>query len=141
MKDDSQSFARAQCLALAASVSVGRLVYTDKALPAVTLAGFILEGDVVTLYTGSDVALAAAIRNAVVAFQVDDFDTDISAGWSVTIIGQARLVDDAGDAAHLARLPLNRWVAGENGQYVRLPAREVSGGRIGRARLDTRRSA
>jgi nitroimidazol reductase NimA-like FMN-containing flavoprotein (pyridoxamine 5'-phosphate oxidase superfamily) len=130
-RDDPQSFSREQCLALVASVSIGRVVYTDQALPAVVPMNFVLDGDEVVIHTGSGSTLAAAIRNAVVAFQVDDFDSDTTTGWSVTITGRARLVDGGEEATGLARLPLRPWVPTKNGQFIRIPARHVGGHRLG----------
>jgi nitroimidazol reductase NimA-like FMN-containing flavoprotein (pyridoxamine 5'-phosphate oxidase superfamily) len=122
---------REQCLALMASVPVGRVVYTDQALPAVIPMNFVLDGDVVTIHTGPGSALAAAIRDAVVAFQADDLDPVTMTGWSVTITGQARLVDDPEETARLVRLPLRPWVQTTNGQFIRIRCRDVTGGPVG----------
>jgi uncharacterized protein len=136
-KGDPRSFSREQCLALVASVPIGRVVYTDQALPAVLPMNFALERDEVVIHTGSGSTLAAAIRNAVVAFQVDDFDPDTMTGWSVTITGQARLAEGGEEeATRLARLPLRPWVPTTNGQFIRIPARHVRGHRLGPARTD-----
>jgi nitroimidazol reductase NimA-like FMN-containing flavoprotein (pyridoxamine 5'-phosphate oxidase superfamily) len=135
-RDDRQSFSREQCLALVASVSIGRVVYTDQALPAVVPMNFVLDGDEVVIHTGSGSTLVAAIRNAVVAFQVDDFDSDTTTGWSVTITGRARLVDEGEEATCLARLPLRSLVPTKDGQFIRIPARHVRGHRLGPARID-----
>jgi nitroimidazol reductase NimA-like FMN-containing flavoprotein (pyridoxamine 5'-phosphate oxidase superfamily) len=133
VKDDPRSFTREQCLALLASVPVGRVVYTDQALPAVMPMNFVLDGDEVVIHTASGSALTAAIRNAVVAFQTDHFDPVTSSGWSITITGQARLVDDAEETARLSRLPLRPWLATANGQFISIPARHVAGRRLGPA--------
>jgi nitroimidazol reductase NimA-like FMN-containing flavoprotein (pyridoxamine 5'-phosphate oxidase superfamily) len=136
-KDDPQAFDREHCLALVASVPVGRVVYTDQALPAVMPMNFLLDGDQIVIHTASDSALAAAIRNAVVAFQADHVDPATDTGWSITITGQARLVDDAEETARLARLPLRPWVPAANGQFIRISTRRVTGRRLGPAsRLD-----
>jgi nitroimidazol reductase NimA-like FMN-containing flavoprotein (pyridoxamine 5'-phosphate oxidase superfamily) len=126
VKDDPRSFTREQCLALLASVPVGRVVYTDQALPAVMPMNFVLDGDEVVIHTASGSALTAAIRNAVV-------DPVTSSGWSITITGQARLVDDAEETARLSRLPLRPWLATANGQFISIPARHVAGRRLGPA--------
>ncbi len=55
----------------------------------------------VTINTGSGSTLAAAIRTAVVAFQADDFEPVAMTGGSVTITGQARLVDDPEEIVRL----------------------------------------
>jgi hypothetical protein len=113
---DSQGFGRERCLALMASVSIGRVVYTDQALPAVTPVAFVLDGDQVTIHTASGSMLAAAVHGAVVAFQADEIDPVTLTGWSVTVVGRARLV--------AAGLPV------PDGQYIRIAAQRVSGGRL-----------
>jgi len=130
-KGDPRTFDRARCMALVASVPVGRVVYTDQALPAVMPMNFVMDGEEVVIHTASDSALAAAIRNAVVAFQTDDFDPAATTGWSVTITGQARLVEDPEEIARLARLPLRPWIPMANGQFIRIPVRHVTGRRLG----------
>lgn len=112
-------FGRARCLALLTSVPIGRVVYTDQALPAVTPVNFVLDGDEVTILTDSGSALAAAVRGAVVAFQADRIDPATLTGWSVTVVGRAHLVQVPEDAAGQA-----------SGQYIRIAARHVSGGRL-----------
>ena len=134
MKNDSpRTLSREQCLALVASVPVGRVVYTDQALPAVMPMNFVLDGDEVVIHTASDSTLAAAVRNAVVAFQADDFDPDATTGWSITITGHARLVEDTEEVARLTRLSLRPWFPAVNGQFIRIPARYVAGHRLGPA--------
>jgi nitroimidazol reductase NimA-like FMN-containing flavoprotein (pyridoxamine 5'-phosphate oxidase superfamily) len=135
-RDEPQSFSREECLALVASVPIGRVVYTDQALPAIAPMNFVLDGDEVVVHIGAGSTLAAAIRDAVVAFQVDDFDSDTTTGWSVTITGRARLVDGGEEATRLSRLPLRPWVPTKNGEFIRIPARHVGGHRLGPARID-----
>jgi hypothetical protein len=94
---------------------------------------FVLDGEEVTIHTGSDAALAVALRNAVVAFQVDDFDPVTMTGWSVTVTGHARLVDTLEETERVATLPLRLWVPVPEGAYIRISARRITGGRMGPA--------
>ncbi len=102
--DDSalEQMSRDECLRLMASVSVGRIVYTRRALPAVELVNFALDHGDIIIRTDSGGKLAVAIQHSVVAFEVDRLDADQRAGWSVTAIGQSREVTaraDIGPAA------------------------------------------
>jgi nitroimidazol reductase NimA-like FMN-containing flavoprotein (pyridoxamine 5'-phosphate oxidase superfamily) len=132
-RDDSEVFSREECLALLASMPIGRVVYTDQALPAVRPVTFILDGDEVTVHTGSDAALAAALHDAVVAFQVDDFDPVTMTGWSVTVTGQARLSDTPEEVERVAAPAPRLWAHAPNGAYFRISARRISGIRMGAA--------
>ena len=73
---------RADCLKLMASVSVGRVIYTRRALPAVELVSFTFDAGDIVLRTDPSGKLAAAARGAVVAFEADWVDLDQQVGWS-----------------------------------------------------------
>ncbi|GAA4147357.1 pyridoxamine 5'-phosphate oxidase family protein [Actinomadura keratinilytica] len=119
-----------QCRALLASAPVGRIVFTDRALPAVQPVNFALVDDEVVIRTSNGSKLAAAVRGAVVAFEADDFDAATRTGWSVVVVGHARLVTDPGELEELRRLPLTPWAPGEREQFVRIRPQMYSGRRI-----------
>lgn len=124
-----------ECLRLLGSVSIGRIVFTDKALPAILPVNYLLYDGSVIIRTGRGSKLATAARNAVVAFEADRFDTDecgldYHRGWSVTVIGQAQEVTEPTERDMLTRLPLRAWAPGERDHYIRIPTELVSGHRI-----------
>jgi nitroimidazol reductase NimA-like FMN-containing flavoprotein (pyridoxamine 5'-phosphate oxidase superfamily) len=133
MKADSDALSPEECLDLLGSVPIGRVVYTDRALPAVLPVNFVLDHGDVTIHTGSNATLAAALGNTVVAFHADEFDPVTAAGWAVTVLGRARLVDDPAEIERAAALPLRPWVRAPHGVFVRIPIRQVSGDRMGPA--------
>ena len=69
------------------SVPVGRIAYTRQALPAVEPVNFALDRGDIVVKTDEGSKLAAATRNAVVAFEADCVEPDEHAGWSVTVVG------------------------------------------------------
>jgi nitroimidazol reductase NimA-like FMN-containing flavoprotein (pyridoxamine 5'-phosphate oxidase superfamily) len=121
---------RDECLALMGSVPVGRVVFTDRALPAIQPVDFVLVGEDVIIATAPGSKLAAATRGAIVAFEVDAFDAGDEAGWSVTVLGQARAVDDSREIDGLSRLPLRPWIPGRHDHFIRIRSDVVSGRRI-----------
>jgi nitroimidazol reductase NimA-like FMN-containing flavoprotein (pyridoxamine 5'-phosphate oxidase superfamily) len=122
---------REECLALLPTVPVGRLVYTDRALPAVVPVNFVVDDSAVVVRTGAGSALAAAVRGSIVAFEVDEFDRSARNGWSVVVTGQARQVVDPHELEHLAGLALEPYAPGRH-HFVVVPVQLVSGRRIGR---------
>jgi Predicted flavin-nucleotide-binding protein len=96
---------RRQCLNLLASVPLGRIVFTDRALPAIQPVNFVLDGDNVILRTSLGSAFPATADDTVVAFEADDFDTIHRTGWSVTVVGHAHIVHDPTEASRLAPAP------------------------------------
>ncbi|WP_066360030.1 pyridoxamine 5'-phosphate oxidase family protein [Herbidospora mongoliensis] len=121
---------REECLRLLATTPIGRLVFTHRALPAVEPVNYVLDGETVVVRTTIGSRLAAATRDAVVAFEIDDIDKTTGTGWSVTVLGHARGVTGIGEIARLAALPLLPWTPSAFDHFVTLSAEEVSGRRI-----------
>ncbi|MEK6439071.1 pyridoxamine 5'-phosphate oxidase family protein [Pseudonocardia sp. T1-2H] len=97
---------RAQCLDLLRGSVIGRVVFTDSALPAAQPVAYLLDGEEVVFRTGEGTKLAAATCSAVIAFEVDEVDLGIRTGWSVLGIGRAYEVTDLRRWADLAtRMP------------------------------------
>ena len=118
---------RGECLKLMASVPVGRVVYTRRALPAVELVNFAFyDGDIV-LRTDPSGKLAAAARGAVVAFEADCLDLKHQAGWSVTAIGPSRAVTDPEEIARLQTIGLSSWAPGARDHFIRISPEILTG--------------
>ena len=132
-----QELSREECLALLPTVPVGRLVFTERALPAVVPVNFVVAEGRVVIRTGATSSLAAAVRGAVVAFQVDEFDARARNGWSVTVTGRAAELTDPGELARAAALPLMPWVGGTLDHVVVVPIELVDGRRVGPAPTTT----
>jgi len=121
---------REECLRLLERATLGRVGVTTAALPSVLPVNFRLAGDRIVFRTGTGTKLAAATRNAVVAFEVDDIDPVNHTGWSVVVTGVARPVVDPDDLARLNGLGIARWAAGDDGHVVEVSLEIVSGRRI-----------
>jgi uncharacterized protein len=120
----------AECRRLLGTVPIGRIVFTRRALPAVQPVNFVLHGDAVIIRVGAGSTLAAATRDAVVAFEADQFDAEYQRGWSVVVTGHAHEVTDPDTYRELAELPLRPWAPGVRDHLVRIPLDIVSGRRI-----------
>ncbi len=133
MKRDSaglEVLSREESLALLASVPVGRVVYTDRALPAILPVNYVLDDDSVVFRTGAGSKLAVATREAVVAFEADSFDEATRSGWSVMVLGRSRVVEDAEEIDRLAKLDLRTWVPANRQHFVKIEISQVSGRRL-----------
>jgi hypothetical protein len=118
----------AECLRLLATVPIGRVIFTDHALLDVRLANFVLRNGMIVLRTGEGGKLAAVVRRGVVAFEVDE-NAKTETGWSVPVIGHARLVHDRGELAELSTLDLRCRASGRCEQFVVISAEMVKGRR------------
>ena len=117
----------AECLRRLGTGGVGRVGVSVAALPAIFPVNYAqLDGDIY-FRTTPGTKLAAAARNAIVAFEVDRADAMSHTGWSVLVIGPAEEVDDPDELRRLAQLPLTRWVDGGADTLVRIRASLLSG--------------
>ncbi|HEX4814139.1 pyridoxamine 5'-phosphate oxidase family protein [Nonomuraea sp. NPDC049480] len=132
MKLDSaglQVLSHEECMRLLPSRPIGRIVFTDRALPAVQPVNFCMDGQDIVIRTAAGSKLAAATRRAVVAFEVDDFDPKERNGWSVTVVGYARVADDPAEIARLEGLQLTPWTGGRD-HFIVIATVEATGRRI-----------
>ncbi|AUY47675.1 pyridoxamine 5'-phosphate oxidase family protein [Streptomyces sp. CB01881] len=84
-----------QCLRLLAGASVGRVVYTVGALPAVLPIRYRLDDDgSVLLRSAARSELVRAVGGALVAFEAGEVDAADGSGWSVTVLGRADVTED-----------------------------------------------
>jgi hypothetical protein len=111
---------RDDCLRLLASAPVGRIIYTRRALPAVELVNFALDGGDVIIRTDAGGKLAGAARGAIVAFEADALDLEHRSGWSVTAVGPAREVTEPEELARLRRIGLTTWAPGLREHFIRI---------------------
>lgn len=121
------ALSREQCLRLMATAPVGRIIYTRRAMPAVELVNFTIDGRDIVIRTAPSGKLLAAISGAVVAFEADDFDPATRSGWSVTAVGHAREVTDSADIGMLRTTGPDSWVPGEQPYVVRITPGQLNG--------------
>lgn len=125
-----QVLSREECLRLLAGSVVGRVVVTDKALPAAFPVNFaLLDGDVVFL-TSHGSKLDAVTTEQVVAFEVDEIDPRSQSGWSVLIQGWAGLIVQPEDLERARALGLRPWAPLQPSHFVRIRSELLSGRRL-----------
>jgi nitroimidazol reductase NimA-like FMN-containing flavoprotein (pyridoxamine 5'-phosphate oxidase superfamily) len=121
---------RQECLQLLAAGKVGRVIHTERALPACTPVNYRLMGESIVFRTAAGSRLAAATSDAVVAFEVDDIDADAAMGWSVLVTGVATAVRDVSTLVRLDQLGLVTWAGEERSHWVRISLADVTGRRV-----------
>jgi uncharacterized protein len=122
---------REDSLQLLRSVPVGRIVFTHRAMPAITPVNFsILDNGDVVIRTALDSRLSAATKDAVVAFEADSYDGVSHEAWSVVVTGRAEHVVSEGELATIDGALRAPWVAGERGVVIRISTEIVEGRRL-----------
>lgn len=119
-----------EAVALLATMPVGRLVYSDRALPFVVPVSFTVDGVDIVIRTGRRSRLATHAPGNIVAFEVDDIAIASRSGWTVVVTGRVELVDDPAEVARLGALRLQTWVPSETDRYLRLRPELITGRRI-----------
>ncbi|MEV6162501.1 pyridoxamine 5'-phosphate oxidase family protein [Streptomyces sp. NPDC052052] len=91
-----------QSLRLLGETSLGRVVFTQRALPAIRPVNHLLDRGRIVIRTHQDSDLFVQARShgdqgVVVAYQADDIDPLTHLGWSVVATGYCRPVTDPDD--------------------------------------------
>ena len=119
-----------ECILRLGDRGVGRVAVSIGALPAIFPVNYATCAGDVYFRAAAGTKLAAATRNAVVAFEIDDLDRLSHTGWSVQVVGPAAVVDDPDDIYRLRSLPLVRWIGAAPDTLVRISSDLVSGREI-----------
>ena len=123
----TRELGRSEVLQRLGSVSYGRVVFTQRALPAIRPVNHIVDGGRVVICSHENAALAeAARRGAVLAFQADEVDPAQRTAWSVVVTGLSGLVDDPDEATRY-RDALDAWLGTQPGEIIRIDPEVVSG--------------
>jgi uncharacterized protein len=109
---------------------VGRIAVTMGALPAIFPVNYrVIDGSIV-FRTAPGSKLSAASANAIVAFEVDDFDRANRSGWSVLVVGPSEVVHDLAFARVALDGRLEPWADGHRANIVRIRPEIITGRRI-----------
>jgi Pyridoxamine 5'-phosphate oxidase len=130
---------REESLRLLGSVPMGRVVFTHRALPAIRPVNHIVEGQQIVFRTDAAAAITTAVdgTGTIVAFEADAIDPFDRIGWSVVVVGGARLLLDDAQLGHYQKL-LQPWADGAEEDVIVIQADMVTGIRL--ARTDAARS-
>ena len=115
---------------LLATACMGRVAFTEGAMPTIQPASFVVSGNDVLIPTGLGSKMAAGSRGAVLAFEVDDYDLTERTGWNVTVVGPSRLISDPSDVTALNALGVLPWAPVTTHCYIALQMAVVRGRRI-----------
>jgi hypothetical protein len=121
-----------ESMRLLSSVSLGRIVFTALALPAIRPVNHLVDGDYVIIRTESSSPITSELRSepgSVVAYEADMIDPVEHLGWSVIVVGVAHRVIDPDEAAPYRRA-LRPWVVGAKDQVIAIHTDIVTGFRL-----------
>ena len=120
---------REECELHLAGGGVGRFVFLAPQGPIALPVNFrFLDGDV--LFRTRLRGTLAAAAGTTVSLEVDQIDEAMSEGWSVLVVGHARLVDDPTELGRAADLGIEPWPGGRREALIRIESEAISGRRI-----------
>lgn len=123
---------RSESLRLLRGVSLGRVVFTHLALPAIRPVNHLVDGDRIIIRARLGTAItseASSSGGTVVAYEADMIDSDDHLGWSVIVVGRASRLSDADEIARY-RQELQPWVTGALDDVIMIQADMVDGFRL-----------
>ena len=119
-----------ECRRLLASCAVGRLGYSTMDGPRIVPMNYTVVGERLIFRTTPDTEAGRCAHGAQVAFEVDQIDEFLHAGWSVLVTGEA----DQITARELRLLDLfqapDPWPEGERSLFLQLPLATITGRRV-----------
>lgn len=117
---------------LLTGVSLGRIVFTRHAMPAVRPVNHVVDEDriIIRSHLGAQiVSHARAVDGVVVCYEADELDPVEHTGWSVIVTGLARMVTDPAAISQYDRL-LEPWVDTTMDYVIAIEARDITGLRL-----------
>ena len=132
----SQDLSRVDCARLLGAGLAGRVAIGTPTGPHIVPVNYVVDArpghESVLLRTTAYSLLGTYGRDALLCFEVDQFDYELERGWSVVVRGRAEFVDDQAELAEVARSWQPRpWAAGQRNLVVRIPWTEVTGRQLG----------
>ena len=127
-----ETLTREESLQLLGSVSLGRVVFTHLAPPAIRPVYHLVEADRIIIRAHLGAAIAAINGpegGTVVAYEADMIDPADHLGWSVIVIGRARHLP-GGEADARYRQVLPAWTTGSPDDIIVIQADLVDGFRL-----------
>lgn len=116
------------CLRRIASTPIGRVAFHSAGETVVLPVNHVVDGSSIAFRARWDSALASAVNQTSIAFEVDDFDALEGTGWSVLVRGVASTVYDEETSEHFEDLLGDQWGEQPEGTFwTSIRPDEVSG--------------
>lgn len=119
---------RDECLELLDRSEVGRVAFGDSEGPMILPVNHLLVDERIVFRTAPRTAIADHVGAGPMSYQVDEFDSYTSSGWSVLVRGTAEFVDGVWLTAH--DLKPEPWAGGQRTLYVCITPTQITGRRV-----------
>jgi uncharacterized protein len=118
-----------ESLHLLRSATIGRLVFTENALPAIRPVNFTMSTAQI-IVRGERGSWVDKLDRMVVAFEADHVEPATHTGWSVVVVGKAHKLTDLDDLAEPGLWAPHPWPAGTQDQHLAIDMEHITGRRL-----------
>lgn len=118
------------CRRLLGSFPIGRVGFTDRALPRMLPVHCAVRNDEVVVAVRDGATLHIRSQE-IVAFEVDAYDPATRQGWCVSLVGTCRVITDGGEMAELDALDFAPWASDEGSTYIGISISLMHGRALG----------
>ncbi len=132
MRRQTVELVESECWQLLSGVSLGRIVFTQHALPAIRPVNHQVDDQTIVIRShlgAAIVARAAAGDGTVVCYEADAIDPVRHTGWSVIATGMARLVNDPAAISRYEQI-LEPWVGDQMDYVIAIKPEIITGLRL-----------
>lgn len=116
---------RQEALRLLGSVSLGRIAFTANALPEIRPVNHVLDRDEIIIRSHVGAAILAT-HGQIVSYEADMLEPDTHLGWSVVVLGKARVLSDP-EALRRYQDLVRPWVDRQMDYVIRIRPQRVTG--------------
>jgi|ERR1700681_845015 len=127
---DLEELDESECWDLLAQGTIGRLGLHFGAIPRIVPMNFSLLDRSIVVWSANGAAVTYALRDSVVAFQVDNFHLNPPEGWSVVAVGPSARVTDLRTLHAVGLLPTGPWTLSHRHCVTQIEPRLISGRRF-----------
>jgi uncharacterized protein len=118
------------CRRLLEVAPMGRIGFTQGALPRIRPVNFTVRGDEIVMGGLSSYNAVATDCKSIVVFEADSYNTLTGEGWSVSVIGPVRLVTDPVEISELDALGFAPVGVERRCHYFAIPVDGIQGRRL-----------
>jgi uncharacterized protein len=121
---------RVECLEFLPTKKVGRLGYVTDDGPRIVPLNYTTTPDSIVVRTLAYGEVARSAVDQQVAFQIDDIDEFLQTGWSVLVVGTAKLVSVEELKQIMSVGGPEPWAGGPRTLFLRIPLTTVTGRQV-----------
>jgi nitroimidazol reductase NimA-like FMN-containing flavoprotein (pyridoxamine 5'-phosphate oxidase superfamily) len=117
-----------ECWTLLGAGGVGRVGYSENALPVILPIDYTIAGRRIMLRCRGE-GLASRLHGQVVAFEVDHVEAGDHSGWSVLVTGTCRALSSTGELVRSASVPPS-WAGPDHQTLIAITPGKLEGRRL-----------